>query len=277
MQSWACMWRRPPEGHMTLMVEALNGLESLAASQPESKPIGLIIDEFQRIIELGGQQAEAQIRAAIQRHKSVGYVFAGSKTRMLSDMTMNATRPFYRLGSVRFIGAVPERDFMEFLSSKFEESGFRVQDAAAIREILRYAEDVPYNVQLLAHTCWNELRTRPEKAPAVSHQLVAESMMLIARQYDPFYTQIRSALTMIQQKTLMAVITEGGSGLQSQKATQLIGKGASTVQRSVGALLVKEILREEEHEGGMRFRFEDPFFSQWIRAFPAKASGMLTA
>jgi hypothetical protein len=257
------------------LIEALNGLEALAASQPESKPIGLIIDEFQRIIELGGKQAESQIRAAIQRHKRVGYVFAGSKTRMLSDMTMDATRPFYRLGSVRFIGPVPEKDFIAFLSSRFEKSGFRVEDPTPIREILRYAEEVPYNVQLLAHTCWNELRTRPEKAPGVSRELVTESMMLIARQYDPFYTQIWSALTMIQQKTLMAVIAEGGSGLQSQRSTQLVGKGASTVQRSVGALLEKEILREEEHQGGTRLRFEDPFFSQWIRAFPAKASGIL--
>ncbi len=28
----------------------------------------------------------------------------------------------------------------------------------------------------------------------------------------------------------------------------------------------KNILREEEQEGELRMRFEDPFFGQWIRA-----------
>lgn len=94
------------EAHLTLLVEALNGLEALAAAQPKGRPFGLIVDEFQKVIELGGTQAESQIRAAIQRHKRVGYVFAGSKTRMLTAMTMDAARPFYRLGAVRFIGPV---------------------------------------------------------------------------------------------------------------------------------------------------------------------------
>jgi hypothetical protein len=68
-----------------LLVELLNVLENLAASAKAT--VGLIIDEFQKVIELGGESAEVQIRAAIQRHAHVGYVFAGSKTRMMADMT----------------------------------------------------------------------------------------------------------------------------------------------------------------------------------------------
>jgi len=95
------------QGGVTLLVEALNGLESLAKAQPPGRAVGLVIDEFQKVIELGGDSAEAQIRAAIQRHKRTGYVFAGSKTQMLSAMTMDASRPFYRLGTVRFLGRCP--------------------------------------------------------------------------------------------------------------------------------------------------------------------------
>lgn len=262
--------------HVGLLIEALNGLEALASEQPEGRAVGLIIDEFQRLIEIGGREAESQIRAAIQRHKHVGYVFAGSKTRMLTDMTMDATRPFYRLGTIRFIGPVPRTDFERFLTDKFRRSGFEVEDPLAITSILQFAEDVPYNVQLLAHTCWDQLRSRSasEKA-ALTTEVVTSSMLLIARQYDPFYTQIWAALTSIQQKTLLAIINEQGARLQSQKVAQFIGKGASTVQRSVSSLIDKDIVREEEHEGGMRLRFEDPFFGQWIRAFPGKAAGLL--
>jgi AAA+ ATPase superfamily predicted ATPase len=263
------------DAHVALLVEALNGLEAMAEAQPKTLPVGLVIDEFQRIIEMGGRQAESQIRATIQRHKRVGYVFAGSKTRMLTAMTMDAARPFYRLGSIRFLGSVPTRDFEEFLKAKFQQSGFPVGEPEAIPMILQLAENVPYNVQLLAHTCWDELRSRSSKRGAnLDLNVVSEAMGRIVRQYDPFYTKVWSDLTSIQQKTLIAVIEQDGLQLQSQKVAQLVGKGASSVQRAIGALTEKELLREEALEGGLRMRFEDPFFAQWIRAFPGNVSGI---
>lgn len=100
-------------------------------------------------------------------------------------------------------------------------------------------------------------------------------MGLIVRQYDPFYTQIWTSLTAVRQKTFLAVIQEVGARLQSQKVALFVGKGASTIQRALEALAGKEILREEEHEGGVRMRFENPFLAQWIHAFPARVSGFL--
>src|SRR5271170_412297 len=105
--------------HVQLLVDALDGLESLARAQPAHRSVGLIIDEFQKIVELGGASAEAQIRAAIQRHKRTGYVFAGSKTKIMSAMTGDASRPFYRLGGVCFVGPLPREDFYAFLAGKF--------------------------------------------------------------------------------------------------------------------------------------------------------------
>jgi uncharacterized protein len=257
-------------GGVKLLVEALNGLESLAKAQPEGRAVGLVIDEFQKVIELGGDAAEAQIRAAIQRHKRTGYVFAGSKTQMLSAMTMDASRPFYRLGTVRFLGSVPRPDFEGFLETKFTESGFKVQNQAAIRLILDLAEEVPYNVQMLAHSCWAQLRDRTSAKPAVLTEVaVRQALELLVRQYDPFYTQLWTALTSIQQRTLLAVIQQGGVSLQSMQVVRSLGRGPSTVKRSLGALIDRNILREEESGKVIRVRFEDPFFAQWIRLFAA--------
>jgi AAA+ ATPase superfamily predicted ATPase len=263
------------ESHVTLLVEALNGLEALASTQPPNQSVGVIIDEFQRVIEMGGHQTESQVRSAIQRHQRVGYVFAGSKTRLLTAMTMDAARPFYRLGSVRFLGPIPPQDFEKFLIAKFRQTGFKVQDGAA-QAILRLADNVPYNVQLLAHTCWNELRNRStQQSPVMTIQTAEDALWLIVRQYDPFYTQTWSALTSIQQKTLLAVLQQKGVHLQTLKVAQLVGRGASTVQRSIEALIDKDILREEESSGSVRARFEDPFFAQWILAFPARVTGFI--
>ena len=82
-------------------------------------------------------------------HKRTGYVFAGSKTQMLSAMTMDASRPFYRLGSVRFLGSGTRPDFEAFLRAKFAENGFKVENPAAISLILDLAEE--YHITF---RCW---------------------------------------------------------------------------------------------------------------------------
>ena len=259
---------------LELLVDALDGLEKLARAQTKTRPVGLVIDEFQKVIELGGSTAEAQIRAAIQRHQRTGYVFAGSKTRLLTAMTMDAARPFYRLGELRFVGPVPRADFREFLRDKFVESGFNVLQKAgeeALERILDTAEEVPYNVQVLAHACWDHLRAgKTAKENTLSREVVEQSLDRVVRQYDPFYTQLWNGLTAIQQKTLVAVIAQRGMNLQSIKVVRALGKGPSTVRRALEAFIGRDILREEEHQGSVRMRFEDPFFAQWIRKFAAR-------
>jgi len=261
--------------HISLLVEALDGLERLAEAQSGDRAVGLVIDEFQKITETRGQEAEAQLRAAIQRHRRTGYVFAGSKTRLLTAMTLDAARPFYRLGSLRFIGPIPRSDFSQFLHRKFAESGFEVEEADGSRlgpvdSILNSAEEVPYNVQLLAHTCWDHLRALPpSENKRLTNEIVQTALERIVRQYDPFYTQLWNAFTAIQQKTLLAVISEDGSTMQSMKVARVVGSGPSTVRRSLEALISRDVLREEESLGGVRIRFEDPFFAHWIRLFAA--------
>lgn len=259
------------EGNVALLVEALNGVEELAKAQPKTRAVGLVIDEFQRIVETGGVAAEAQIRSAIQRHKRTGYVFAGSKTKLLSSMTMDASRPFYRLGSVRFVGAIPRADFEAFLRKQFIESGFKIAEPNSVALIVDLAEEVPYNVQMLAHACWEHLRDNGKNgAVELAEAVVRHALERLVRQYDPFYTQLWTAATSIQQKTLLAVIAEGGVNLQSMKVVRVLGKGPSTVQRSLHALMDRGVLREDEKDGQVRMRFEDPFFGHWIRMFTAQ-------
>ncbi|MGH9599408.1 MAG: AAA family ATPase [Terracidiphilus sp.] len=248
-----------------LLTEALNGLEKLARAQPSRRPVGLIVDEFQRVIELGGSDAERQIRAAIQTHSRTGYVFAGSKTRMLNDMVTSADRPFYRLGTKIFLGPIPRKDFGGFLRKKFLESGFSVEEQA-IGAILDLAEDVPYNVQMLAHSCWSRLRdSAAAAAPSLTVLLVQETLARLVRQHDPFFVQLWTALTSIQQQTLLAVVVQQGVNLQSIRTAQAIGRGPATIRKSLQSMIATGILREDPSMKSRRMRFEDPFFALWIR------------
>ncbi len=260
-----------PGHHLALLIDAIEGLEKLACSLPKDRPAGLMIDEFQKAIELGGENSEAHLRAVIQRHKRTGYIFAGSKTKFLTAMTMDAARPFYRLGGLCFLGPVPRTDFIPFMRKKFLMSGFSFpvkNGDESLSLILDLAQDVPCNVQMLAHACWDRLRSgKIAKEKALHRTVVEQSLDSLIRQCDSFYTQLWNDLTSIQQKVLLAVIAERGVNLQSMKVVRMVNKGASTIQRSIGLLTERTILREDEQPGISCVKFEDPFFAHWIRRF----------
>lgn len=248
------------------LADALDGLENLAQSQPRSRPVGLIIDEFQALVARGGAHAEAQIRAAIQEHHRVGYVFAGSQTTLMTDMTMNHDRPLYRLGSNRFIGPLPKAEFSAHLLKQFRRSGFVVANDEPIETILSLAEEVPYNVQMLAHNCWEELRPRGRsKPPRLTGDFVESILRQTVKGLDPLFTQTWTRLTSVQQRALITVIRRQGSGMTSTEAARSIGLPVPSMQSALRSLHDQSILRDDLSAGNIRTRFDDPFFAEWIR------------
>ncbi|MGH9843997.1 MAG: hypothetical protein ACREEM_35120, partial [Blastocatellia bacterium] len=245
--------------NVALIVDALNGIEALAANRDQ--PVGLIIDEFQKIIEIGGESAEGQIRAAVQQHRNVGYVFAGSKTRMLAEMTSHASRAFYRLGSRIFLGAVPRDQFEASIREAFAATGVKT-DEESVAAILTLSEEVPYNVQRLAHAAWEYLARA--KRNRLTPADVAAALERMIRRDDPFYTQIWNPLSPQQKKAILATIKAKGVNLLSKDVLKDSGLPSSTMQQALRALKEKEILRDEETLGMKRIRFEDPFFAAWI-------------
>lgn len=249
--------RQPPA---KLLADALNVIERLAADF--DRPVACIIDEFQQIIEDEGEVAERQIRAAIQTHRHVAYILAGSATRMLSDMTNDPSRPFYRFGSRMFVGPVPEEDFQAFLRAKFSEGGFHTSEEA-LAEIQHLAERVPYNVQRLAHGCWDLLVQREKDT--LAREDVREALDLWIRRDDPFYTHLWNGLTAIQKRALIAVAEHGSTGLYSKNTLSRFDLTPGNLQSALAALERTGSLRSEQYEGATRWRFEDPFFAAWIR------------
>lgn len=254
-----------------LLADVLDGVERAATKA--KRPVAVIIDEFQEIVERGGPSAEAQIRAAIQRHTHVGYVFAGSKTRLLADMVSDASRPFYRLGTVHFLGPIPPADFAAFLSDAFKRSGIVITDAG-VEAILTLAAHVPYNVQALASACWDKViagaDARVAPATTVDAPFVAAVGDAEARRLDPLYSQMWSDLTAPQRQALLAVIRERGIALTATETAKRYRVPISTMQRALLALEAKLIIRREHGDTSASYRIEDPLFQAWITLVTAR-------
>ncbi len=242
-----------------LLVDVLDGVEGLARRLKH--PVGVIIDEFQRLVELGGESAESQIRAAIQDHRKVGYVFAGSKTRMLAEMTNDHSRPFYRLGARRFLGRIPEADLLPWLDAQFAKGNISATEET-LRHLVATAEDVPYDIQKLAKACWTSLSLRRQRKLSV--ETIAQACQTLLEEDGELYAHTWNQLTSNQQIALIAVRREQGTGLTGRQALKTARLSASTMRKSLEALRDRGILREEERPNETRWRFENPLLGKWV-------------
>ncbi|HUF36686.1 MAG TPA: AAA family ATPase [Gemmatimonadales bacterium] len=249
--------RETPE--LPLLAEVLDGIEGMAADR--AAPTAVILDEFQHVVMEGGEAAERQLRAAVQRHRHLAYVFSGSKTRLLAQMTGDSSRAFWKLGERYFLGPIPREAFRPALARGFTGAGFAV-DPPALDHLLDRAEDVPYNVQRLASACWETLRVSPHLM--LTGELVDQTLVRIVQQENPAYMQLWQSLTKAQKKALKAVIERKGRELLARESLEAHELAASSMQRALQALDARGVIREEEETGRMRYRLEDPFLAAWI-------------
>lgn len=255
-----------------LLVDALNGVAKMAADV--RRPVAVIIDEFQHLVENGGEAIEQQLRATIQRHTKVAYVFAGSKTTLLNDMTLNPARPFYRLGGRLFLGPIPRADFGKAIRGGFSKARFTV-DAEAVTRIFDLAEDVPYNVQALANMAWETVRGQ-ERSGRLTIPVVERALDRLVSQDGPFYSKLWNLCTQSQQRALVAVTVTRGQSLFAAHILRRFRLTASLMTKSLKALESRDIIRREDAFNEVRWKLEDPFFAMWLShvgavagAFPA--------
>ncbi|NIS70425.1 MAG: hypothetical protein GTO12_16215 [Proteobacteria bacterium] len=240
--------------------EVFNLPEQIARAQ--RKRFVVVLDEFQEILKLDGEELEKQIRAAIQHHSNVSYVFAGSKSHMLIDMISDRARPFYQLGTLMTVEKIPEEEFRSFIESKFIESGKSIS-LSALDRILRESDNVPHYVQLLSFNLWDHFQT----VSHVEEIHVEEALEITLRGQEPAYLTLWEGLTPHQRKTTKAVAGLKGRLLTAKDTIRRFDlESASNVAKSLKALTSKGVLRREEGA----YVFEDVFFGRWVERIDSR-------
>ena len=222
----------------------------------EGKHFAVVFDEFQEIMRLNGDILERQIRAAIQHHTHVSYLFAGSKTHMLIDMVSDETRPFYQMGTLMNLDKIPEIEFSAFIKNKFVNSGKKIS-RRALERIIAECDNVPHYVQLLSFNLWDHFQT----ISTIQETHVEKALLITLRSQEPAYLTLWEGLTLHQCKTLRAVALLSGRLLTAKDSIQRFNlESASNVAKSLNALRSKGILRKEKKS----YVFEDVFFGRWV-------------
>jgi hypothetical protein len=236
--------------------EVFNLPERIAKA--EKKRFVVVLDEFQEILRLDGENLERQLRAAIQHHKNVSYLFAGSKTHVLTDMVSDETRPFYQMGTLMPLEKIPENEFAPFIESKFNNSGKPISPEA-LNVLMHITENVPHYVQLLCFHLWDHFQ---DLSP-IEESHVHKALEITLRSQEPAYLTLWEGLTLHQRKTLKAAAALEGRLLTAKETISRFKLEAATnVAKSLKALCSKGILRKDK-EG---YVFEDVMFGRWVEA-----------
>jgi uncharacterized protein len=255
----------PADKHrqMQLLAKTLDSLDRLAGTLPKIRPVALIIDEFSALMARFGVTAEAQIRAVVQTHQNLGYIFAGSNVGLMMDMTGKHDRPFYHGGAAVFLRPVPLAEFAIWLRERFLESGYEVDGDEPILRILSLAGEVPYYVQMLAHNCWYYLRS--DSHPIVTVDKVESVFKQTIQHLTPAFKQAWNRLTLSQRRVLLAVMLGYGKRLKPSELVRSVNRPASSVRSAARALYSRGILWDDWALGEGTVRLEDPLFAHWLR------------
>ncbi len=245
-------------GRLATEVFALPG--RIAAARKRKMAIAL--DEFQTIASFddttrGSGGVEEALRAAVQQQRDVGYVFAGSEPSLM-DRMISPRRPFYKAGPVMRLQKIDPAEFAEWLDTRFSKTGLR-PEAGLGAAIVDLADNVPYDVQRLAHETWDDARAAGKKGVGVED--LHATLSRILRQQGIVFEETWQRLTLAQRGVLRALVLEGGEELLSAGVRQRHRlAGASSVQSSLAALVREDIVMRD----GSRYMLTDSLYREWI-------------
>ena len=227
----------------------------LAAERKRTVVIAL--DEFQAIDSFNGGTVEHALRAAAQRQRQVGYVFAGSEPSLMEKM-IGPRRPFYKAGPVMRLQKISPTLFGDFIEQRFVKTGMK-PEAGVAEAIVDLAGNLPYDVQRLAHEAWDDVRAKGGRK--VTLEDLHGTLTRLLSEQETLFEALWQRLTLQQRATLRAVVLQGGREIHSADARMRhrLG-GPSTIQKSIAALTKQDVLLKE----GPRYVVVDSLLREWV-------------
>ena len=209
-------------------------------------------------IEFGdGENIEKALRAKIQHHQNVAYLFMGSKRHLMDRIFNKKSAPFYKIGKFIYLQKIPEEGFAQFIKKRFNDTALEIGNEE-IKKILEITQCHPYYTQMLCHEIWNE----SFKKKVVEDEEIENALRFILLNQSYTFTVIWDSLSVKQRNLLIAMTNEEKVMLHSQDIIFKYELGsAATVSKSIKILEKKEIIERENR----KYVFSDLFFKEWIK------------
>ncbi len=227
----------------------MNLIEKISTAR---KKIIMIFDEFQDAVKMDPDLLK-QLRAVMQHHKMVNYVFLGSQESLIREIFQKKRSPFYHFGMVMNLLKIDSNEFREFLTEGFSTVS---KNAEAIAEdILKITRSHPYYTQQLAFTVWERAVASGDTTDIVS-EAVDELIMM----HDMDYERIWLNFNKTDRKMLLGLSLSDLQPLSDGFNRSWDIGASSTAFSSLKRLMASGFVIKTE-----RYEPDDPFFSMWLR------------
>lgn len=247
--------REESEGS-TLLWDALGAID--AQMQAEGRQLGVGIDEFQRIHDWAGQDAEWALKAALETHRNLAYVLAGSKRQLIEAMISRKGRALWKQADVLPFLPIEPQTMAEWIHQHASRSGI-VFSLDACDAVVALAGPRTRDIVQLARAVW-EIAARQGHADVSA---MAPAMDSIVRDAGALFAALWRERPPVEQRLLRALAADAALEPTSAEALRTYRLGPkSTVASALPRLLQQEVL--DRTEAG-RYEFDDPFFRRWIQ------------
>lgn len=236
--------------------EAFNSLESVFSILEQSNKHNVVfIDEFQQVTAFPQKTMEAVLRTHIQKLNNSTFIFSGSQKHLLLSMFGEHNRPFYQSSELMLLEKIEKNKYKKFIQSKFKKNNINI-DYEALNFILEWTKVHTYYVQYVCNKIFSSAENE------ININDVKYQCSLILNENEPLYLNYRNLLSNFQWELLKAIALE--DGIKKITSKEFIHKyklgSASSIQRGIKSLLLKELISYEEN----KYYLQDVFFSKWF-------------
>jgi hypothetical protein len=260
--------RRKPKA--STVIRVMNAIERAS----RWKKLTVFLDEFQDVVENLEERDSGHLlgvlRAEIQRHTQVAYIFAGSARGSMLDIFTGDRSHFYKSAAFLEVGPIPEVDMSKFLVEQFARGGRRVTPST-VHDIFTLAGASPNDQQQLAYHLWSQ--STPGMVDREALQRAFTNVMgEIARHSETILDEATPA----QRRMLFALALREGDGVAIDSLIRFSGfKAGGSVTAAIRPFLKGRCALLEKT--GRRVRFRDRCVRLWLLVLLNRNPGMFPA
>jgi uncharacterized protein len=226
-------------------------LDAIAAERGEV--ISVVLDEFQAIGNLAGDQGDWYLRDIIQTSDHLTFICAGSQTTLI-DGYLSESGPFFNFFEILSLGPIDQEFLSTWIESRLETAG--VAPSSGVGQlVVELSGSRTHDVMQLSIETYS---TSVGSAGATQGHVLQAARNIVSANQDRFQT-IWSNLTPSQQQALRAVAL----GVEELFSREVMGRydlAPSTIRTALKGLRSKGVLSEDTTE----WTIDDPFFQHWV-------------
>ena len=243
----------PIDEQRATFIGILDRANELAKQQ--GRHFALVVDEFQELARFEDEATLWNLRAAIQHHTHMSYVFTGSRVHLI-NLLMASDRAFYKMFSAINFEPVPLSEMRTWLAGKFKASG--VSQLDGLDRLLELAEGCTVDRLRLAAMSYPLAAASGE----LTQPMVDRAYRAVIEEDKAYFQSDWQQLTQHQQNILRAM-AEGETKLGSKAVRQRFSLPASgSVSNTLKALLERGVLHGIESAPG--YAYDNPYFKEWV-------------